>query len=55
MQVSQDIRCLILIHSADADSEKLKSDVCHVDIRKYVMDKCVGIPLMDSGRITRTV
>lgn len=31
MQVSQDISCLILIHSADADSEKLKCDVCHND------------------------
>lgn len=31
MQVSQDILCLILTHSADADSEKLKSDVCQID------------------------
>jgi len=31
MQVSQDIPCLILIYSADADSEKLRSDVCHMN------------------------
>lgn len=30
-QVSRDILCLIVIHSADADSERLKSDVCHID------------------------
>ena len=30
-QVPRDIPRLILTHSADADSEKLKSDVCHID------------------------
>lgn len=51
MQVSPGISCLILTHSADADSEKLKSDVHHIDI----MEKCVGIPPMENGGITRTV
>ncbi|PKU41629.1 hypothetical protein llap_8067 [Limosa lapponica baueri] len=58
-QMSQDIPdipCPILIDSAEADSEKLKSDVYHIDrlvlneiLKKihYGNIECVGIPLMD--------
>lgn len=32
IQVCQDIHCLILTHSADADSEKLRSDICNINM-----------------------